>query len=446
VTCQRLVELCAEVGDGMEGQIEVSAGLAQGDCIGGVGRYLNGERSQSSKEDRMRVNWLGALVAANVIAAAGSGAARAAELYKIDVIEPMTGGGSFIGMGHQATLEVLKSLVNKEGGINGQPVDFVYRDDQTNPQTAVQLTNAVVGEKPAVLIGSSLVAMCNAMAPLLRDGPFDYCLSPGTHPVPGSFQFSSSVDTHDLIEALVRYFRSQGYTRIAFMTSTDASGQDAEKALDEVLKLPENVGVQAVERQRFNPTDVSVSAQIERIKSSNPRAFIAWATGAPIATVLKAVLQAGLDVPFGTTNGNQTFAQMGQYKDFLPKQLFIPTPVFSRHEGLYELDPRVEAEQQKFYSALAAANMKADITEALSWDPANIIIGALRKLGTKAPAEQVRAYVASQTDLPGIMGVYNFKAVPQRGLTVANAVVTRWDATAQNWLPVSLPSGAPLKK
>ena len=394
----------------------------------------------------MHVNWLGALVAANVIAAVGAAPVLAAEPYKINVIMPMTGGGSFLGVRTQAMLDVLKSLVNTEGGIDGQPVDFVYQDDQSNPQTAVQLTNAVIAEKPAVLIGSILVASGNAMAPLLRDGPFDYCLSPGVHPAPGSFQFASGVDTHDLIETLVRYFRSQGYTRIAFMTSTDASGQDAEKGLDDVLKLPENASVQVVERQRFNPTDVSVSAQIERIKSANPQAFIAWSTGTPIATVFKAVLQAGLDVPFGTTNGNQTFAEMEQYKDFLPRQLFIPTSVFPRHEGLYKLEPRVEAEQQKFYAAVAAADIKPDYPAASAWDPANIIIGALRKLGTKATAEQVRAYIAGQTDLPGINGIYNFKEVPQRGVTVANAVVTRWDTAAHTWLPVSLPSGAPLQK
>ena len=394
----------------------------------------------------MRVSWLGALVAANVVAAAGFGPVRAAEPYRIDVILPMTGGASFLGVTIQTTLNVLKGLVNKEGGIDGQPLDFVYQDDQSSPQTTVQLTNAVVGEKPAVLIGSTSVAACNAMAPLLRDGPFAYCMSPGAHPPPGSFQFSSGVDTRDIIETLVRYFRLQGHTRIAFMTSTDASGQDAAKALEEVLKLPENAGVQVVERQRFNPKDVSVTAQIERIKSANPQVFIAWLTGAPIATVFKAMLQAGLDVPCGTTNGNQTFAEMEQYKDFLPKQLFLATSVFPQHQGLYELEPSVEAEQQKFYSALAAANVKVDYPAAAAWDPATIIVGALRKLGTKATAEQIRAYVASQTDLPGINGIYNFKKVPQRGLTVENVVVTRWDAAVQNWLPVSLPSGAPLPK
>jgi branched-chain amino acid transport system substrate-binding protein len=230
------------------------------------------------------------------------------------------------------------------------------------------------------------------------------------------------------------------------MTSTDASGQDAERGFDEVIKLPENSGVQVVERQRFNPTDVSVSAQIERIKAANPQAFIAWSTGAPIATVFKAVLQAGLDVPLGTTNGNQTYAQMRAYKDFLPKVLYIPTSVFPSHAGMFQLDPRVEERQKKFYAAFSAANVKPDNMSALAWDPANLIIDSLRKLGAKATAQQVKDDLANLTGSAGINGIYDFKAVPQRGLTVKNALVTRWDPAADTWTVVSEPTGAPLHK
>jgi branched-chain amino acid transport system substrate-binding protein len=213
-----------------------------------------------------------------------------------------------------------------------------------------------------------------------------------------------------------------------------------------VLKLPENASIQAVERQRFNPTDVSVTAQIERIKAANPQAFIAWSTGAPIATVFKGVLQAGLDVPFATTNGNQTYAQMRQYKDFLPKQLFIPTSVFLPHDGMFKLDAKVEEAQQKFYAAFKAANVKPDNMSALAWDPANLMIGALRKLGSTATAQQVKAYLDGQTSVPGINGIYDFKAVPQRGLTAKNALVTRWDPATDTWTVVSQPTGTPLSK
>ena len=372
--------------------------------------------------------------------------AHAADPYKINVILPLTGGAAFLGKGEQQTLQLLQSTVNKEGGISGQPLEFVFHDDQTNPQTTVQIANGILAEKPAVMLGSSIVAMCNAIAPLLKEGPFDYCLSPGVHPAPGTYQYSTSADTHALIEALVRYFRSTGRTKIGFMTSTDASGQDAERGFDEVLKLPENSDVQVVERQRFNPKDVSVSAQIERIKAANPQAFIAWSTGAPIATVFKAVLQAGLDVPFGTTNGNQTYAQMEQYKSFLPKELYIPTSVFLPHEGMFKLDAKVEEQQKKFHAAFKAANLKPDNMAALSWDPANIVVEALRKLGTKATASQIRDYVNGQTGLAGVNGIYDFKSVPQRGLTVKNALVSRWDPAADTWIVVSQPTGAPLHK
>jgi len=370
--------------------------------------------------------------------------AQAGEPYRLNVILPLTGGAAFLGKGEQEALQVLQSSVNKQGGISGQPLEFVYHDDQTNPQVTVQIAGEILPDKPAVMLGSSIVAMCNAIAPLLKDGPFDYCLSPGVHPAVGSYQYSTSADTHALIESLVRYFRSTGKTRLAFITSTDASGQDAERGFDEVLSLPENAGIVVTERQRFNPKDVSVSAQIERIKATSPQALIAWSTGAPIATVFKAALQAGLDVPVGTTNGNQTYAQMQQYQSFLPKELYIPTSVFLPHQGLFTLDPRVEERQKEFYDAFKAANLKFDNMAGLAWDPAAIVVAALRKLGPGATAQQVHDYIGEQTNLAGVNGIYDFKAVPQRGLTVHNAVVTRWDAAADTWAVVSQPAGMPL--
>ena len=79
-------------------------------------------------------------------------------------------------------------------------------------------------------------------------------------------------------------------------------------------------------------------------------------------------------------------------------------------------------------------------------DQAAAVVDALRKLGTKASAQQVRDHIANLTNYPGVNGVYDFKAVPQRGLTVLNAVVTRWDPAADTWTVVSGLTGTPLQK
>ena len=46
----------------------------------------------------------------------------AAEPYKIDVIEPLTGNSSFVGNGQKQMLEIAVEAINKDGGIDGRPI------------------------------------------------------------------------------------------------------------------------------------------------------------------------------------------------------------------------------------------------------------------------------------------------------------------------------------
>ena len=377
-------------------------------------------------------------------AMAAAAPALAADPYDIDVVLPLTGGTSFLGKGEQQALQVLEKVVEAEGGIHGRPLRFVYHDDQSSPQTAVQLTTQITSAKPKVIFGSAQVAMCNAMAPLMANGPVMYCFSPGIHPKPGAYVFTSSVSTHDLAAAAIRYFRLKGWTKIALITSTDASGQDAERGIKEVLAQPDNKDVVLVESAHFNPTDISVSAQIERIKGLAPQALVAWATGAPIGTVFKALTQAGLDIPVATTNGNQTLAQMTQYAEFLPPQLYIPSSEWPEHDSAQVLAPEFAAAQKKFHAAYKAAGLSPDIASSLAWDPAVIIVDALRALPADATAQQLRDYLANLKGYAGVNGFYDFEKVPQRGLDLQQSVVTRWSKAKNTWEIVSKPSGIPL--
>jgi len=379
-----------------------------------------------------------------MVALALQGAAVPAHAYDINVILPLTGGASFLGKEEQKALQLAEPIINKAGGIQGQPVHFNFSDDGTSPQTGVQLSNTAIATKPAVILGSSLVSICNAMAPLMQNGPAMYCFSPGIHPPAGSYVFTSSVSTLDLAAATIRYFRLKGWKRIAFMTSADATGQDAEHGLDEVVARPENKDITVVERAHFNITDVSVAAQIEHIKAANPQALIAWSTGSPIATVFKGIVQAGLDIPIATTDGNMTYAQMTQYASFLPKALYIAAPEWVQHEGIITLDPAVEAAQKRFFDAYKAANAKPDQAGTLAWDPLLIVVDALNHLGPKATALQVRDYIGALKGFAGINGVYDFQKIPQRGLDEQAAVMTLWSPAKQTWELVSKPTGIPL--
>ncbi len=369
--------------------------------------------------------------------------AHAADPFTIDVILPLTGGASFLGKAEQQSLLQAEKELATTDGIHGRPVHFAFHDDQSSPQNAVQLATQLVGAHPPVILGSALVGMCNAMAPLMRNGPVLYCFSPGIHPAPGSYVFTSSASTRDLAAVQLRYFRLRGLDRIAIITSSDASGQDAQRNLKDLLALPENKPLQLVAETTFNPTDVSAAAQLQRFKGQNPQALIAWTTGAAVGTVLKAIVDAGLDVPVATTDGNMTYAQMAQYAAFLPRQLYIASPDWL--ETSHAADPEVAAAKAAFFTAFQGAPSQPDAASTYSWDPAMLVVSGLRALPPGATATALRDYLAHLKGFAGVNGTYDFPATPQRGIDESNVVVTLWNPAHKTWDIVSQPRGVPLQ-
>jgi branched-chain amino acid transport system substrate-binding protein len=370
-----------------------------------------------------------------------STALAAGQSLDIPVVLPLTGGAAFLGQGERNALQIAEKVVNAAGGT---PVHFDFHDDQSSPQIAVQLAAQIKAQQPPVVLGSAIVAMCNAMAPLMQDGPVLYCLSPGIHPAAGSRVFTAFISTHDLARALVRYYRGRGFTKLAMITSTDASGQDGRLGFEEALKLPENAGMSIAAAVQFNPADVSVAAQIQQVKSASPQAVIVWTTGSPMGTVLKGIVQSGLDVPVGTTDANMTNAQMQQYQAFMPSEMLFMSSEWPPHGADVTLDPKVAAAQKPMFDAFAAAGVSPDISAALAWDAGILAVEALRKIGPGATPEQVRAYIADTKGWGGINGIYDFAKMPQRGLDENDAVVTRWQPDKKIWTIVSKPGGAPL--
>lgn len=377
-----------------------------------------------------------------VLAAVAGAPARAADVT-IDVILALTGPGAFLGQGERQALDLAEKQVNATGGIAGRSLRFRFHDDQTNPQVSVQLASEIVAAKPQVLLGPSLVATCRAVAPLVKDGPVQYCFSPGIYPEAGGMVFTASTSTINHATALARYFRLKGLKRFALMFSTDASGHDAETDWKQVLSMPENKDIATAALVHFTPTDVSVSAQLATVKAADPQVFIAWSTGTPIATIFRGMVQAGLDVPVGTGDGNMTRAQMSQYAGFLPKGLYHGSAEWPVRDASI-LPPAVAAKNRDFYGAFDAAGLSPDIASELAWEPAMIVVHALRTLGPDAEPEQIRGFIAHLKDYAGVDGLYDFERVPQRGLDVSDTIVTRWDAAGKGWRAMSKLTGIPL--
>ncbi len=358
-----------------------------------------------------------------------------AQSYDIDVVLPLSGPGAYGGQTHEKGLQILQDVENKNGGIHGKPIRFVFDDDQTSPQVAVQLSTALVAKNVPVVLGSDLSAMCRAMAPLFANGPVQYCLSPAIHPPKDSYTFSGNIDSKDLTAANLHFARDKGWTRIAMISTTDASGQDNDAAYTLAMKQPQNQNLNFVDTEHFNPTDINVSAQLARISAAHPQVLIISVPGAPFATALRGMAAEGmLNLPVISTSANMITTQLQEYKGFMPKEVYFAG--FGYAVGMARNEKALEA-VHTFADALKAAGLTMDVQIGLPWDPAAIVIDALRHLGPEPTAQQVHDYIENLHDYPGIIGIYDFRDGSQRGLTEADAVIVRWDRDTSSWAPAS---------
>src|SRR5215469_10651250 len=385
-------------------------------------------------------------VVALSIALAAAPALAADDTYNLHVIIPLTGNGASLGKSEETALNVVVPVINKAGGIHGKKLSITIHDDQSSPQVAVQLMSDVVATKPTVVLGSTISGICNAMAPLAAQGPVLYCFSPSIRTTPGGYIFTSQIDSHDQQRALLTYFQKKGWKRVALITTTDASGQDAEKSVNEIVKEPGFSDMTLVADEHFGISDVSVSAQIEKMRGGNPQAIISWATAAAGGVVFRALKQAGIDLPTAPSGSNMNLQQLVDYAAFLPSQVYFGVGEWAAHgDSRLSTSSEVAAQQKLFFASMATVNVYPDSGMELGWEPIRVVADALNAVPAGADAKTLHDFLINWQGRIGAEGVYDFKKTPQRGLNIDNAIVVRWDGTAKEWHLVSNLTGVPIE-
>jgi branched-chain amino acid transport system substrate-binding protein len=387
------------------------------------------------------MRYLSSLLAAGIAAlalsiGAGIHAASAADnAVNVPVILSVSGSAAFIGREAYESVQLIAGLFNAHGGIRGKTLHLVLQDTTSSPATAVQLFNQAISAHAQAIFGPTFTAECNAVAPLLTAGPNVTCFSPGVHPKPGTFMFSGGVGSDGMAQAIATYFSAKGYTHIALISSTDASGQDFEENWDKALAEPAFAKLQTVVREHFSVSDISVNAQMTRIKTANPQAVILWTAGTGAGVALHAVHDVGIDVPILLGNANMVRSQLIGYTGFVPRALLFPgilgmTPIAGETAG-------VKAAQAVWFKAYGGEGIKPDLPGALSWDLTMLQFDAYSALGWNATSEQIRSWISSQKSWSGVNGLYDFAKYPQRGIGAESCIIARWDPQRRDFIAVS---------
>jgi branched-chain amino acid transport system substrate-binding protein len=361
--------------------------------------------------------------------------------YTVTTIVSETGGFAFTGAQTTETLDVLAGVVNAHGGINGRPLRFDFVDDQTNPLVAVQLANAAIAKGAQVILGPISAAACAAVVPLVaKNGPLDYCFSPVVTGPAGSYVFSVGPGTAINNVVISRFFAAKGWKRVGVIATTDASCRHSQRQIEAAMQLPENRGMQFAVEEQFNPTDLSVAAQVARLKSANIQALFTCASGVAFGTVVRGLHDGGLNVPTAASSANMDYKQLESYAGLLPQQLYFPAP-----RGLVP-DPSlgkgpVKTAQIAFFDAFRKAHVRIGFQASQIWDATMLVVDALRHAGPDTSAAKLHDYIENQHDWAGIAGTYYFRDHSQRGITENALQIYGWDAAHDAFVVASREAG-----
>jgi branched-chain amino acid transport system substrate-binding protein len=375
------------------------------------------------------------------------GPVRAADTFEINVLLPITGPAAFFGAEEAKGLAMVEASVNKTGGINGRPVKFVIKDNQSNPSTAVSLMGQILTTNPGIVLEGGSFPTCLASSGLLKaDGPLLFCVSASVPQTPGSYVFAAAPSTVDQMEVGMNNFRLRGLTKVATITGTDAVGQDFDRHLDGVMALPQLRGMTVVAREHFNPTDISVNAQIERIKSAGAQAIFSYTNGTPMGTVFRALRDVAPTIPIVACSCDLSYVLMERFADALPNEVdLLAFPAFA--PDAVPKGNAVRRSVDAMYAAMREAGLpRLEIGAVVQWNQANFAIQALRKLGVNATGPQLREYFNGVTAYPGVLGMLNYRDIPQTGAMKGWVLIVRYDAASGKFVPISKPGGEPLRK
>jgi branched-chain amino acid transport system substrate-binding protein len=120
---------------------------------------------------RSVVGWGGGAIGAMMLVPAPWRAAfGAAKAYKIGSEQPLSGAGAAGGKTALVGLQMGADRINKNGGINGRPVELVIADDESKPDVARRKTQKMVEEDNIdIHCGGFLSNICLACMPVWEE-------------------------------------------------------------------------------------------------------------------------------------------------------------------------------------------------------------------------------------------------------------------------------------
>jgi branched-chain amino acid transport system substrate-binding protein len=210
---------------------------------------------------------------------AGSGSSSSTgDTIKIGAIGPLSGAASTYGISVKEGAQLLEKEVNSAGGINGKKIQFIFEDDQADPNSSMQAFNKLVdSEKVSAILGPVTSGATLAVAPNATAKQIPMITPTATEPtitkVGGDYMFRGCFVDSFQGDVLGKYASETLNFKTAAVLYN--SGSDYSKGIADSFKVKfEGAGGKVGEFSTYNDKDTDFKAQLTKIKTLNPDVIV----------------------------------------------------------------------------------------------------------------------------------------------------------------------------
>lgn len=339
---------------------------------------------------------------------------------KIGALYNATGGMSSLDGPSLKGAQLAAKQVNKAGGVLGRQIELIAVDTRTDQQETAKAAQRVLSEGVVAGIGQSDTTFVMAAAPLFQEAGVPFVTSGATHPeLPkwvGDYFFMTPFGDDDQSYAIADYAIDEMDAKTAVVW-TDQS-MDFTKALSKFfIERFKERGGEIVGEDTFMIGDTDFSAQIARLKSTDPAPDIVFISAIPTEAGLtvKQIREAGLSLPIVSGDGFDTDLVATTPGPELANDVWFSTHTY-RGDDRPEVDKFIEDYKAEY--GIEPENAFAP----LGYDALNLVVAAIEEAESADPAD-IRDALEATRGFKGVTGEISYtreSMVPPKPISIVS--------------------------
>ncbi len=320
---------------------------------------------------------------------------------KIGGIGPLTGSAASYGISVQNGGQLAVDEINAAGGINGMQIEYMFEDDENDPQKAVNAYNRLMDNGMQVLMGTVTSNPCIAVADesvndgILQVSPSGSAQDCTKHPNGFRICFTDPQQGEKMAEYIKN---TDNLSKIAVIF--DSSDSYSTGIKDAFKAKFEELGGTVVAEEAFTSGDKDFKAQLTKINSTDAEALFLPFYYTEVAYVADQAKNLGMNLPYyGCDGWDGVIDQLNGDTSAIEGAVFL-TPFIATAEK-ENIKKFVEAYEAKF-------NETPDQFAADAYDAIYTIKAAIEKAGEMDNDKIIAAM--TQIEVDGVTGTMTFTA------------------------------------